>query len=641
MDLLSVTVTGFKRFRAKTNLQTNGKLLAILGPNEAGKSSFLEAIAHLGHDREFEAREVSRGVEPSACVIIGRFFLDADDLEIAGLDGPRWMILTKKKNGRRSFGFEPPAPARDIRHRLDFQKKLRNILERPDIQNAISQAPPELIAGIPVIIEALESDDTNISTKTLDLLQTLHTSISSIIAIDPGPFEEGFLSDWTDLVALERSPSPSQQAVNALAPRVPDFLFFNEAARDLKSSYSLTELRNNIPTALSNLLEVAELDLGEIFQSIDSGDNPRKTTLERRASRTLGRKFSSVWRQSGIEVNLSIQNDFLEIQVVNHDEEHTSLAERSDGLRQFVALQMFATRRLANNPILLIDEAEQRLHYDAQADLVQMLAKQNVSSKVIYTTHSAGCLPEDLGNGVRMVAPIEGTDNSLVVNRFWGRDSRGFSPLLYGMGASTLAFFPTRRAVLVEGASDMLLYPTIFREVLNQTNLGFQFVPGLSNIERTMSHDALQGEIGLVYLVDGDEGGSEIATNLKRKGVSENNILVARNSSGTAVELEDFIDPKALVKAVNRIIDKFHNGSEYIDATRIGSNKRMAALEAAFFASTAVKLPKVDLAYELLDQIHSDPTTRLVDARRRQTLEDLVLRIATQLEPPKVASKAG
>ena len=95
------------------------------------------------------------------------------------------------------------------------------------------------------------------------------------------------------------------------------------------------------------------------------------------------------------------------------------IAERSDGLRQFLALLMFLSSHpnLKVPPIVLIDEVERHLHYDAQADLVQMLAHQDVAAKVVYTTHSLGCLPEDLGLGVRMV---EATDHlSQINNWFW------------------------------------------------------------------------------------------------------------------------------------------------------------------------------------------------------------------------------
>ena len=117
-------------------------------------------------------------------------------------------------------------------------------------------------------------------------------------------------------------------------------------------------------------------------------------------------------------MSFSVRDRNLNIVIENEPTEFTNLAERSDGFRQFVALQSFTMKERAEKPILLIDEAETHLHYDAQAALVQMLQKQQVASKVIYSTHSAGCLPEDLGNGVRLVAKT-GPSSSKIINRFW------------------------------------------------------------------------------------------------------------------------------------------------------------------------------------------------------------------------------
>jgi len=36
MELISVSIKGWRRFKEKVNLQTNGKLVAMLGANEAG-----------------------------------------------------------------------------------------------------------------------------------------------------------------------------------------------------------------------------------------------------------------------------------------------------------------------------------------------------------------------------------------------------------------------------------------------------------------------------------------------------------------------------------------------------------------------------------------------------------------------------
>ncbi|MBA2741721.1 MAG: AAA family ATPase [Actinobacteria bacterium] len=150
-------------------------------------------------------------------------------------------------------------------------------------------------------------------------------------------------------------------------------------------------------------------------------------------------------------------------------EDFIEIDQRSDGLRQFVALRSFVIQHggeRSSRPIVLIDEADAHVHYDAQADLVQVLEEQEETSKIVYTTHSAGCLPLDLGTGIRAVVPVERevegeirqTDQSEVINRFWTQ-GRGYSPILIAMGASAFAFAATRRAVVVEGMSDTLLSP--------------------------------------------------------------------------------------------------------------------------------------------------------------------------------------
>src|SRR5690606_32745520 len=144
----------------------------------------------------------------------------------------------------------------------------------------------------------------------------------------------------------------------------------------------------------------------------------------------------------------------------------TLIAERSDGFRAFVSLLAFTRRHSPSAaPILLLDEAEQHLHYDAQADLVAMFHKQDIAAKIVYTTHSAGCLPHDLGSGVRAIEPIRGADGedsgrSRVVNSFW-QEGPGYTPLLLLMGARNLAFAPSRRSLLVfgEGGTELVLLP--------------------------------------------------------------------------------------------------------------------------------------------------------------------------------------
>lgn len=61
MELKKVEINGFKRFDEKTYMLFEGKVTAIVGPNEAGKTSFLKALLHWNHGLEFnETSELSK-----------------------------------------------------------------------------------------------------------------------------------------------------------------------------------------------------------------------------------------------------------------------------------------------------------------------------------------------------------------------------------------------------------------------------------------------------------------------------------------------------------------------------------------------------------------------------------------------------
>jgi len=152
-----------------------------------------------------------------------------------------------------------------------------------------------------------------------------------------------------------------------------------------------------------------------------------------------------------------------------NDDEFFDIDEHSDGLLQFVALRSFVEeeRREGRPIVLLIDEAETHLHYDAQADLVSVFEEQSEALAVIYTTHSAGCLPRDIGVGIRAVAPAyadkdgvrKQTDISQIISSIW-EQGQDFSPLLLLLGASAFAFSATRFAAITEGPSDAMLLPS-------------------------------------------------------------------------------------------------------------------------------------------------------------------------------------
>jgi predicted ATP-dependent endonuclease of OLD family len=200
--------------------------------------------------------------------------------------------------------------------------------------------------------------------------------------------------------------------------------------------------------------------------------------------------------------------------------------------------------------VLLVDEAETHLHYDAQANLVDTFFSQDVAAQVIYTTHSPGCLPPDLGTGIRIVTPSKSDlESSEVRNSFWGGPVPGFSPLLLAMGASAAAFSVTRYAVIAEGPSEMILLPSLLRSALGEDHLPYQIAPGLSEAGIEL-YPELDGEAArTVFVVDGDPGGTTLRKQLETAGISKKKIRTLG-----ATTLEDVLDAESYVQAVNALL---------------------------------------------------------------------------------------
>jgi len=352
-----------------------------------------------------------------------------------------------------------------------------------------------------------------------------------------------------------------------------------------------------------------------------------RTILER-AEESITQMLRESWTQSKLSLSLELDGWRLQILLKSEKGDYVKVVERSDGLRQFLALLMFLSRQPKNavKPIVLIDEAESHLHYDAQADLVQRLATQSLAAKVMYTTHSAGCLPEDLGAGVRMVSANE--PHSIVENWFWDTQRPGFSPLLFAMGANTLAFVPTRYALIAEGAADMILVPAILKEGLQRESLGFQVVPGLSSGSATEIAIIDNESARTAYLCDGDDAGLKMKVKVRQAGVKVDKILTLPAIDGDDTVIEDYVLIDSYIRAANEEIKRSGCADE-VTASDLPRPNRPKQLE-KWCEEKGVQVPsKRAVAYHIVEDKYDHP---IVDPNVVEQVETLFELITTALE---------
>lgn len=633
MRLIKVGCSGFKRFREEAEMDVDDKLIAIVGPNEAGKSSFLSALQFLedGGALDDSARTRNADVAPE---VWARYVLESGDRmalsNIPEAQDVKQFIVRRDEGGVRYEVI--PDVSRDLASRtgalalLDRALKLRWLKTKA--------ADDEFLVLIREAREVLADTEEDIDDDRIQRIVALADRLEGNGSKSVPKSMSGLRAALAHEVENERREHPRQTVINRLEALRPRFLLFT--ARELRSVYNFSE-----PTgaALTNLLSLAATTWASVAEA--SRDPGRRIGLEEATAEVLDRRFAA-WTQSALTVRLSIDGSTLSV-VVRMDAVHDYLGigDHSDGLRQFVALlaQIAADNLSGIPPVVLIDEAEMHLHYDAQADLVQVFETQEQAAKVIYTTHSAGCLPQDLGRGVRLIEPIRGTDDSRVVNWFWTQDpsGAGFSPILIGMGASAFAFAATRRAVIAEGATDAMLLPTLFRQATGLDRLGYQIAPGLANVSAEAIVDLDLVAARVVYLLDRDASGDAKAKLLASVGVPQQRIVRLGTSKAPLV-LEDLVDPVVYLDAVNAELARWGSGVQ-IPPSAIPARQRPAAVNRWCASRRPVAVPptKRAVAQRILERA-ADLT--VVSEKRRAVIEELHAQVVELLDQPSHVIRA-
>lgn len=574
MKAINIAFSGYRRLRdAKCN--TDGKLIAFLGPNEAGKSSVLDALDWFSNGQgplAWTDRYRPNKPADDAVILTVKYRLlendlaAIDDLGLAIGSQPSTITVTKTAGGHRRLEqwdappTRDPAPFRRASEALDAVPSGSSSVDESDEDAHFADLRSQVDAAI-ALLDQFDRSHTDEDLEPLRAIERLLRSAVSEADNEANRSEQFNTAAEAVYVALRafETPHPRDPVAKLLLSRVPAFILFTDDDRNLRSSYDLSEdeIRVQPPAALRNLLTVAETTPARLWEVMQSGDRTEFRSMESVINARLAERIKTSWRQSLLTINILLNTDGrLEVSIEELDTGESGapvvdFSERSDGLRTFMALNCFlGARDRTLPPILLIDEAETHLHYDAQADLLSLLHADAEVGQVFYTTHSPGCLPLDLGTGLRFVARSE-TDSrdSILENSFWAKDTPGFSRLLFAMGAGAAAFSAFRRAVLSEGATEMILLPTLLRLANDDAVLDFQVAPGLSNAN---SVDPALREVAVhtAFVVDGDDGGDVRRDSLLAAGFEES--VIVQLPPGMAIE--DLLDRESYLDVVDTLM---------------------------------------------------------------------------------------
>lgn len=659
MRLLKLTLAGYRRFQDPTSIVVEDRLVAIVGRNEAGKSSVLAALRAIATDEPLSAKDRTRDsdAEPELTAL---FHLEAEDEavvdDVRGGADIGWVKVVKRSDGYRHMYLDAE-PTRDLSRRRSAHAALEALRGDPALDEAYS--PPET-PWVPdrynTVLAFLASDIDRPDAGALNEIDELVAALGALAYPSaPDPDEEGevdqaevarrarraelretAVSSLRSAVSADRQRHPSDVAEERLRARLPGILQFTEADRSLLSGYDLTdpEYGAGFPSALTNLARLAELELASLRDFIVSGDQAAAQTAINRANGVLAPKLEAAWGQSDIVCQLQFDGTVLRVYVHGEGGDTVfEISDRSEGLRSFIALQAFVGGRGEPRPIVLIDEAETHLHYDAQVDLVDVLFRQRFAAQVVYTTHSIGCLPPDLVSSIRAVVPAEGRERSSIEQSVWAQ-GRGLAltPLLMGMGAKLLALVVPRYAVLTEGASDSILIPQLLRAAATDDALRFRFAPGLSDAscETIKAIDAEAGRVAL--LVDGDVGGSNLTERLIECGADSARIVSLGDLPHNPATVEDFVSPGLLAAAVNLCLHRWREIPDDFEESALPVTGKWAAVAAWCEGHGKPPPGKPQLAQATIDLYMAGGFENLFAAEFEDDLRELFTKLSAILD---------
>lgn len=633
MRLHSIQFSGYRRFLKETTLKLSSKMTVLIGPNEAGKSSTLKMIHNLSHSEPYsdaDRYEYAQGVK---IALKARFSLDKRDYDTIGNDTPAFLVVYKNDDGQRTFDLEPPID-RPKSHRVDFKRELEGFVTGEQSIGLLT-ATKEDVAEIRKVIRSLSIESNDIPKVQLSNISRISEKFFSKSNDEQ---VERIREAIREFVELESSRSPTEIAAEALSEQLPDILEFTPEDREIVSPFNMGFFRHEKRdqskepcNTLANLCEISGLDIAKLKQNLVTNKPAKIASQFDNANRKLEEIFQSAWSQSDIFIQLywDKPNVHIMVKVLGEEEgqyEFSKIEARSDGFRQYVALLAFIIKNNSQCPILLIDEAELHLHYDAQADFVQTFTERNLISQVVYTTHSAGCLPEDLGMGVKLIRGDETNgkiETSQIENNFWTTDTTGFNPLLFGMGAQTMAFFPTRRALVTEGQSDFILAPTIFRHAAGVDFNGFQVVPGFASASKDEAPlFSLQGT-KVSYLFDNDAAGKGYRSAVRKMGIEDRRIFHVNGSDADRViTIEDWVSDSTFQQAVEVYRKRFFPNKEAIADGYFAGDGKIRKLE-ALEKEIGVNISKTMLAYIILEVAENCNGSDIVNPRHKEMIRKL------------------
>lgn len=387
---------------------------------------------------------------------------------------------------------------------------------------------------------------------------------------------------FKDTNSWEKSPIDEFVVFKYLIPNLPKFMYYDDYY-SLPSRVSLTKLEENFTDSAKKtakaLLELADIDI----ETLTKSDNFEEFIAELEATEAIiSADLFKYWKTNkNLKIlfridkkeetdgynSTRIVDRILEIRVQNQRTGVSlPLENRSKGFNWFFSFLVWFMKiqeKRDTTYILLLDEPGLNLHAKAQNDLLKFIFDLSNDYQIIYTTHSPFMIETDKLNKVRTV--FEKKDGTTISDSVQEKDPNTLFPLQAALGYDLAQnLFVSKKNLLVEGISD-LTYLSIISTILEAhgregLNSEVMIVPvgGADKVATFIS--LLRGnKLELVCLLDTftDQSARSRLNNMVAKQIiKENNILFYHDViQSDHADIEDLFLKSDYVDLYNKTFD--------------------------------------------------------------------------------------
>ena len=470
IELKSVTIHKYKCIEKDNSFEVDGKVTVLVGMNESGKTSILEAIAKTNYfeaDEKFkfnkthdyprkEKKEVDKaGSTPMA--VTCHFYITDELMKLIEDDIGKGILTS-----------------REFSQSYDYKNSKSWTYLKANMAKFVADSTKKLGISSEALNAKLVKAKT---TADIDKLISEYTDESKVEGITA--LKKYYENDKGEY------PLDKYIVTKYLAPRLPKFLYYDEYYA-LPSRISIEKLQsktldeNELKTAKA-LFELADIDIKELLNATDFEDFQAELEATEAiiteelfrfwsTNANLDIEFKIDKREANDSSGRRIVEHILDIRVKNkRSRVSLPLKNRSKGFNWFFSFLVWFKKIQEDensNYILLLDEPGLNLHASAQADLLKFIESLSENYQIIYTTHSPFMVDPAHLERVRTV--VEKTDGSAISDSIQEKDPNTLFPLQAALGYDLAQnLFISTNNLLVEGVSD-LIYIEVISSILQR-----------------------------------------------------------------------------------------------------------------------------------------------------------------------------